>query len=98
MRFMTLSNVRNIYKQVFDSSTYQDTCPYKTTCIGSKQNASKQGYGYFSIYNKFSFIVLRVTLVAWLLNANNPSPEGLHVSFYLLYNVVSENHNVQNSP
>ena len=39
-----------------------------------------------------------VTYITWCYTLTLPLSEGLHFLFCVLYNVVSENHSVQNSP
>ena len=50
-----------------------------------------------TLSGKFN-VILRVTYVTGCYPLTLPFSEGLHISFCGLYNVVSANHSVQNSP
>ena len=43
-------------------------------------------------------LFLGVTYITWCYRLTLPLSEGYHLLFCVLYNVVSENHSVQNSP
>ena len=45
-----------------------------------------------------NFVILQVTYVTYCYRLTLPLSEGLYISFCGLYNVVSGNHSVQDSP
>ena len=50
-----------------------------------------------TLSGKFN-VISRVTYITWCYPLMLPLSEGLHISFCGLYNVVSGNHSVRNSP